>query len=106
MNKQRKAPRSPDPTPHAVPDLEEAGKKLKAAYEALEVARSYIDGQALDGQRFSPRDALEVVNAALAKAKENPTVKLMRTGAVAIPQERKRRLRVQRNKLRSPSPVR
>jgi hypothetical protein len=72
MNKQGKAPHPPDPTPHAVPDLEEAGKELKAAYEALEVARSYIDGQALDGHRFSPRDALEVVNAALARLRRIP----------------------------------
>jgi hypothetical protein len=36
---------------------------------------------------FSPREAPEVVNAALAKAKENPAVKLRRTRAVAIPSE-------------------
>jgi len=90
--RQRKAPHPPDPTPYAVLDLEEAGKELKTAYEALAVARSYISGQDLDGQRFSPREALEVVNAALAKARESPTVRLRRTGAVAIPQQTKRRL--------------
>lgn len=75
---------------NAVLDLEQTEKELKAAYRALELARSYVDGQALDGQRFSPREALEVVNAALAKAKQNPTLKLKRLGPVAIPQERKR----------------
>jgi hypothetical protein len=56
---------------NAVLDLEEVENELKAAYKALEVARSYIDGHALEGQRFSPRKTLEVVNAALAKRGES-----------------------------------
>jgi hypothetical protein len=91
---------------NAVLDLEEAENRLKAAYEALEVARSYMDGRALNGQRFSPREALEAVNAALAKAKENPNLKLMGMGAGAIPRERKRRLLLQRKQPKSKNPPR
>ncbi len=96
MNKQRKAPCPPDPTQHAASDLKEAGRRLKAACEALEVARSFIGGQDLDGQRFSPREALEVVNAALTRANKNPTVKSMQTGPVAILEKRTRRLRTEK----------
>src|SRR5208282_6501610 len=104
---QGKAPHPSDPTPHldrearamllarrnrqnvpnwerlainAVLDLEKAEKELKAAYAALEIARSYVDGLALDGRRFSPREALEIVNAALADPSQNPSVQLMRQG--------------------------
>jgi len=84
----------------------EADEELKAAYYALEVARSYVDGQGLDGKRISPRETLEVVNAALAKAEENLSLKLMTTSAVATLRDRKRRLPAHTKRPKSLSPQR
>ncbi len=74
---------------NAVLDLEEAEKELKTACAALEVARSYVDGQALDRRRFSPRETLEIIDAALCNLSRNPSMKLIRPGPFAVPQERK-----------------